>query len=525
MFAEFHQTAQAIFQTAQKEKRLTYNPTDEQLRALALEEPDIIRTKYDNLVVQSEPMSRAAKKTKNNIDNNFGDEERQLLKQAQERLAREQLVSIDVSVGDGSDGITARLVLPKQFAHVAYAGLKLFKPAKTDDPTYQVFMFFDEQYEANKSKVLPQKDITIRSAHTPEGKMVKFVRNSNYFGEWKKGVFAGEDWRVKQGGNAIFLHAGCRKDTLEASHGPYLTNYSLFVALSANGKTSTTCKVLARKGRERSWLIQDDGGTLTRDGRFLGFEPGGLFIKTDAINPGEQIEAYYSCLKRGTFMENVYVEKDGTLDFYNMEMTSNGRAVVERRDFMHAGNDINAPRVDNLFIITRGNIIPAIAKLTHEQAAAFMVLGQSMESSAGDPTQAGTIKYEFFYDPFIAGNCAEHANLFYDLLKSNSHINCFLLNTGWVGEGAHFRDINLADTMGILDSVFRGGLEDWMISEGTDLFVPRSVRAVDSILMHPAKLYPHADFEQKQKSLDKYRAEWMDRYPGLHPKIKAVFQK
>ena len=128
--------------------------------------------------------------------------------------------------------------------------------------------------------------------------MVKFVRNSNYFGEWKKGVFAGEDWRVKQSGNAIFLHAGCRKDTLETSHGPYVTTYSLFVALSANGKTSTTCKVLARKGRERSWLIQDDGGTLTRDGRFLGFEPGGLFIKTDALNPGEQIEAYYACLKR-----------------------------------------------------------------------------------------------------------------------------------------------------------------------------------------------------------------------------------
>jgi phosphoenolpyruvate carboxykinase (ATP) len=525
MFAEFHQTAKAIFQSAQKEKRLIYNPDDEQLRALALEEPEIIRTKYDNLAMQSEPMSRAAAKTKNNIDTKFGDEERQLLKQAQERLAREQLVSIDVTVGDGSEGITARLVLPKQFAHVAYAGLKLFKPAKTDDPTYQVFMFFDDEYEANKSKVLPQKSITIRTAHAPDGKMVKFVRNSNYFGEWKKGVFAGEDWRVKQGGNAIFLHAGCRKDTLETSHGPYLTSYSLFVALSANGKTSTTCKVLARKGHERSWLIQDDGGTLTRDGRFLGFEPGGLFIKTDAINPGEQVEAYYSCLKRGTFMENVYVEPDGTLDFYNMEMTSNGRAVVERRDFMHASNDVNAERVDNLFIITRGSIIPAIAKLSHEQAAAFMVLGQSMESSAGDPTQAGKIKYEFFYDPFIAGNCSEHANLFYDILKNNSHINCYLLNTGWVGEGQHFRDINLADTMGILDSVLRGGLEDWMDSEGTGLTVPRSVRAVDSILMHPAKLYLHADFEKQQMALDKQRAEFLDRFPGLNPNIKAVFQK
>jgi phosphoenolpyruvate carboxykinase (ATP) len=525
MFNEFHQTAKAIFQSAQKENRLCRNPDDEKLRAFTLEEPEVIRTKYDNIVTVSEPMSRAAMMTKNNIDTAFGDQERALLKQAQQSLGREQLVSIDVTVGDGAQGITARLVVPKQFSHLAYAGLKLFKLTKTDDPTYQVFMFFDEEYEANKAQVLPKKSITIRLAHSPDGKMVKFVRNSNYFGEWKKGVFAGEDWRVKQDGNAIFLHAGCRKDTLEASHGPYLTNYSLFVALSANGKTSTTCKVLARKGRERSWLIQDDGGTLTRDGRFLGFEPGGLFIKTDAINPGEQIEAYYACLKRSTFLENVFVEKDGTFDFYNMEMTSNGRAVVERRDFMHAGNDINAQRVDNLFLITRGSIIPAIARLTHEQAAAFMVLGQSMESSAGDPTQAGQIKNEFFYDPFIAGDRTEHANLFYDILKTNSHINCYLLNTGWVGEGEHFRDINLADTMGILDSVLRGGLEDWMLSEGTGLPVPRSVRSVDSILMHPAKLFLHADFEKKQKALDRQRAEFLDQYPGLHPKIKAVFQK
>ena len=333
------------------------------------------------------------------------------------------------------EGITARLIVPRRFAHVAYARPKLFKPAATDNPTYQVVMFFDEGYEANKAKPLPEKDITIRLAHAPDGRLVKFVRNSNYFGEWKKGVFAGEDYRAKLHGDAIFLHAGCRKDTLENRHGAYVTSYSLFVALSANGKTSTTCRVLARKGRERSWLIQDDGGTLLRDGRFRGFEAGGLFVKTDCLNPGDQSEAYYACLRKDTFLENVAVTEDGSIDFYDLSRTSNGRAVVERRDFMHTANDINARRIDNLFLITRGNIIPAVAKLTHEQAAAFMVLGQSMESSAGDPTQAGTIKNEFFYDPFIAGDRSEHANLFYDILQAMPRINCYLLNTGGVGEG------------------------------------------------------------------------------------------
>ena len=311
MFSEFRQAAKEIFDAAKREDRLLRNPDGERLRAMALEEPGVIQSKYGSLVVESEPKSRAAMMTKNNIDDQFGDAERRMLEDAKQKLAHEELIAIEVEVGDGSEGITARLIVPRKFSHLAYGGAKLFKPAVTDNPTYQVLMFFDEQYEHNKTKPLPKKDITIRLAHSSDGHMVKFARNTNYFGEWKKGVFAGEDYRVKLGGNAIFLHAGCRKDTLETAHGPYMSSYSLFVALSANGKTSTTCKVLARKGRERSWLLQDDGGTLSRDGTFRGFEAGGVFIKTDALNPGEQLESYYACLKRQTFLENVYVAPTG----------------------------------------------------------------------------------------------------------------------------------------------------------------------------------------------------------------------
>jgi len=34
-----------------------------------------------------------------------------------------------------------------------------------------------------------------------------------------------------------------------------------------------------------------------------------------------------------------------------------------------------------------------------------------------------------------------------------------LLNTGGIGEGGSYKDITLTDTMGILDSLFRGGAE------------------------------------------------------------------
>ena len=149
------------------------------------------------------------------------------LENAKKHSEKEELVAIDCQVADGTEGISARLIVPKRFAHVAYAGKKLFVPTQTNNPTYQVIMFFDEGFEKNKSKSLPEKDVTIRIAFSKDGEMVKIVRNSNYFGEWKKGVFAGEDWRTKQSKKAIFLHAGCRQDYLEMAHGGYETQKEL----------------------------------------------------------------------------------------------------------------------------------------------------------------------------------------------------------------------------------------------------------------------------------------------------------
>jgi phosphoenolpyruvate carboxykinase (ATP) len=163
--------------------------------------------------------------------------------------------------------------------------------------------------------------------------------------------------------------------------------------------------------------------------------------------------------------------------------------------------------------------------LTREQAAALMILGQAMESSAGDPTKAGTIRSEFFYDPFVAGNLAEHANIFYEIVKGLPHLNYYLLNTGWIGEGEHYMDIRLESTMSILDSLLRHGLEDW-IDSPTGFQIPRAVRTLDEIYFHPEKLYSHLEFEEKQKQLDRMRYEAVAKIDGnLHHNIRAVFAK
>ncbi len=524
---QFVQTADSIRQRAIEEGRLTDNPSEEVLRLLLEREPGCRKTIYGNFVAESEPTSRSAMFTKNSVDSPFGEEEEKLLAQCERALAKERLISTDRIVGNKDSGITVRLIVPERFAHVAYGGGNLFIPVKGEvkEPTYRIVFFADEAFETNKSKPLPQKDITIRLAMLDDGRFVKIIRNGNYIGEYKKGVFAAEDWAAKTRRGGIFLHAGCREDYLQSVHGDYRTERTLLIALSANGKTTTTSRILGRKGKEKSWLIQDDGGTLMPDGSFHGFEAGGIFVKTEAVNPGEQLEIYYGLLKPETVCENVYVTEDGDFDFYNLQRTSNGRAVVPRRYFMHASPDIGVDRVDNLILITRGPLIPAISKLTREQAAALMVLGQAMESSAGDPTRAGTIRSEFFYDPFVAGDLAEHANLFYEIIKGLPHLNYYLLNTGGIGEGEHYLDIRLEFTIGILDSLLRGGLEDW-IDSPTGFKVPRAIRVVDDIYLHPEKLYSRDEFEEKQRELNKIRYEAVEKLDStLHPSIRNVFSK
>ena len=154
-----------------------------------------------------------------------------------------------------------------------------------------------------------------------------------------------------------------------------------------------------------------------------------------------------------------------------------------------------------------------------------MILGQAMESSAGDPTHAGRIRSEFFYDPFVAGDRAEHANRSYEILQGLPHMNYFLLNTGGVGDGERYKEITLEHTVGILDSLLRGGLEDW-IDSPTGFKVPTAIRTVDDIYLHPEKLYSRAEFEEKQNGLNKFRREAIEKMDNALPlNIRNVFSE
>jgi hypothetical protein len=77
--------------------------------------------------------------------------------------------------------------------------------------------------------------------------------------------------------------------------------------------------------------------------------------------------------------------------------------------------------------------------------------------------------------------------------------------------------------MGILDSLLRGGLENWVVSP-TGFEVPRAIRTVDETYMHPEKLFSWYDFEKGQKELNNIRHKTLEKIgPSLNPCVQKVF--
>jgi phosphoenolpyruvate carboxykinase (ATP) len=441
---EFIEAPRTIYAEAKAEQRLIEGLALAELKALAAKQNGVLETQMRSLAVDSEPMSRSAPKTRNSVDHEFGEEELRLARQAVEASRGYTVVSVDAVVGEAS-GVTVRFLVPEKYAHIAF-GMKMLlgEPAGgvVADPTYHVVYFTDDAFEANKKiRDLTEKDIMIRLwMGQRRGEQVKIVRNSTYVGEGKKGVFQFEDWRVKAiDGEGIFLHAGVRRDYLwvydYGAQRPELKERVTVVGgLTATGKTTTLCRTFRRIQKERSEMIGDDGGVLRSDGSFTVFEPGGLYVKTDGIDV-DQPEIFMAASASDTLLENVSLSKYPYLPhFSDTSKTQNGRAVVRRANLEIASTDLTVQKVHYIILLTRNPLINAISRLTPEQAVMQLIYGESVESSGGNPLEAGKFKREFFLDPFVSGNRLEHALKFYELLREHPGIRVYLANTGAIGD-------------------------------------------------------------------------------------------
>lgn len=523
----FKEAAKKIYEEAKLSGRLISGLSLKELKALALNQEGVIQTQLGSVAANSEPMSRSAPHTRNNIDSPFGAEEEALAHQAVRILRKERIIALDTIVGDGKDGVSARFIIPEIYAQLAY-GLKLLfdhpEPRTVDDPTYTIIYFTDDAFEYNKSKKLLEKDITVRLwMGEKRGEQVKICRNTIYLGEAKKGVFQFESWRVKAiDKTGIFLHAGARRDRLwvydPSTQRPELKDIVTAVSgLTATGKTTTLCRQFAKIPGESSEMIGDDGGEFTYEGSYCAFEIGGLYVKTEGLDEN-QPEILRAAESREAFLENVAITKYPYMpDFSDTKKTSNGRAVIRRDNLEIASPSLRADKVHYIITLTRNPLMNVISYLTPEQATMQFIYGESIESSGGNPEEAGKFKREVFLDPFLVGDRLEHAMIFYEIIKRNK-IRCFLANTGTIGPDEE--KVTLRQSLAAYNDLLRNQLRFSYEPDWLGYRYPIKCDRANLDLMIAQRLFKNREIAKKKISdFLKGRREFLEEFEGKYGRI------
>lgn len=372
--------------------------------------------------------------------------------------------------------------------------------------------------------VFPEENLTV-------------ILGIDYVGEVKMGFLRMAMWDAKEEG-MLSLHAGSKVVTAQQPDGQSKRLGMLFFGLSGTGKTTHACHGHGMDAAgEVMDILQDDIVALHTDGRALGTERG-FYLKTEGMNPETQELIYGALRSPEALFENVMLTHEGEIDYADLSLGGNGRAVIPRTSFgEHVGSDINLPPLDQLdgmvvaFITRRMTVLPLVSRLNPEQAAAAFMLGESVETTAGDPRRAGESVRVVGTNPFLIGSEADEGNWFYDFVKNNEDkVQCYLLNTGGVGEILE-RDeqgratvkqavsrVPIPEMSALIRGILRNNVE-WGNDPLFDTQVPVSVEGVDLSKYDLSNFYTPEQIEEFAGRLKEERQAHLASFPGLNPRI------
>jgi len=272
-------------------------------------------------------------------------------------------------------------------------------------------------------------------------------------------------------------------------------------------------------------IRQDDVVILKSDGSAVGTEES-FYLKTEGLEPGMQPLLYAAAISPRAILENVWVEPEiGKVDFFDATLTSNGRAMVKRGDIAFTDNQIDLGKVDFiLFITRRHDIVPPVVRLSPEWAAAAFMLGESVETSAGDPTEAGKSLRVVGTNPFIVGSHTDEGNMFLDILRQNPDIQCFILNTGHVGGIDRGQKITVRDSVRIMEMIAKDRIS-WRRDDFWGYDVPSQIPGVELDRFEPRNYYSDEQIDQLSYELKRERLDWLSQFSALKPEILNVVKQ
>lgn len=497
------------------------DPTQEQLIELTAKMPNSRWTKYGNLNVTTRVDSRSTASTfmvTNTPEAHAGHKtmpraEYAAVVEKQENYIREQeMLVINGFIGNDAEfRVPARLIIEAANANIAGSqDLLYFKgePGDFTEPTVTIIYTPNLAMDGYPSERCIAVDLD---------NGVTRVMYPDYFGESKKGGL--RMWnKIVYDRGGIPLHAGCK--VIPTDQGEKTI---LIIGLSGTGKTTTT---FTRQNDSKP--VQDDFVALMPGGKVHGTE-NGCFAKTFALSAEYEPTIHGAVVSPGSYLENVYQTDEDDLDFFNESFTQNGRAVfaMEKLGWFKDARECGPVRA--LLILNRNtNIIPAVAKLPREAAAAYFMLGETQGTSAGGKDEAGKAMRVPGTNPFFPLPHALQGNRFFEILQT-APMDIYLMNTGWVGgddadeKAGKAKKVKIPVSSAVVKAIADGTIE-WTTDPDFGYQVATAVPGIDDAeFLQPRLLYERQgrpdEYKQWVARLKAEREEFLSQFPGLRTEI------
>jgi len=500
-------------------RSVIYDPTPAELQALTARMPQARRTEYGNYNVQTRVVSRSKGSTYLVTDDPGVTNDQTITRAEGARvaalqdayIAEREMVVVDGFIGNDPEYRSrARLYIEAANANIAGMQQQLyFTPDRLSGEWEPELVII---YTPN----LPMPgypDDRLIAVNLEAG--VSRVCNSDYFGESKKGGLRMWNAKVFHAGG-LAMHAGCK--VVPTDRGEQTI---LIIGLSGTGKTTTTFT-----RQNGSQPVQDDFIGLFPGGKVVGTE-NGCFAKTFGLDPRHEPAIHGAVTKPDAYLENVsQAEADGPVNFFDTAYTKNGRATFPMaslgiwRDPRHIGP------VNELLILNRNdNVIPGVARLSREQAAAYFMLGETKGTSAGGAAEEGKALRVPGTNPFYPYRDEDQANRFWELMGTHP-FDAYLVNTGRVGGGdedPRSKKLEIEHSGAIVKAVAEGTIS-WERDPDFGYEVAVAVPGIDDPeLLRPRLLYERTGRADEYlvwvARLKRERAEFLASFPGLRAEI------
>jgi len=254
----------------------------------------------------------------------------------------------------------------------------------------------------------------------------------------------------------------------------------------------------------------------------------GCFAKSYGLDPDDEPTIYAGATLPDAWLESVAIdEKTGKVDFFDDSYTANGRVTFPLANIRHR-DPRDLPKASYLFILNRNaNIIPAVAKLTKEQAATYFMLGETEGTSAGGAHEAGKNLRVPGTNPFWFEEESSMGNRFLELLET-CDLEVYLLNTGRVGGGdgdERSKKVTISTSAAVQDGIVDGTIE-WVTDPDFGYQIAAAIPGSDDVeLLQPRRLYERQgrleEYQKLVEELKTSRREYLAGFKNLDARVAA----